>query len=131
MSAQSGFTMIEVLLALLGTSLCAMLCFQIARLIHQYQIDNYRAEDEIALKQVRIMLAQSEILDVQPDALSFYYHEDSFRLVRYENKLVKRKGFEVLLQDIDSARFYRENTCVFLQYRRGETDHQVVLTCEE
>ncbi len=131
MNAQSGFTMIEVLLALLGTSLCTLLCVQIATLIGHHQINDHRVEDEIAIKQLRLILAQSEIMDVEEQCLSFYYHEDVFRLVRYEDKLVKRKGFEVMLQDVDSIQFYQENMCIFLSYRRDDRERQVELACEE
>ena len=131
LSEPSGFTMIEVLIALLSASLCALLCVQIASLISHDPLHDYRAEDEIAIKQMRLILAQSQITDVQTDTLSFFYHENRFRLVQYEDKLVKRKGFEVLLQDIYEARFHRENHCVILQYRRGVSKRKVVLTCEE
>lgn len=131
MNAQSGFTMIEVLIALLGASLCALLCAQIARLVAHYPLDDYRVEDEIALKQLRLLLAQSEIQNVTADRLTFNYHGEQFRLIQYEDKLVKRKGFEVFMQDLDTMQFHREHACIFLDYQRDHQQHTAELACEE
>lgn len=131
LNAPAGFTMIEVLLALLGTSLCVLLCTQVAGVVANTTIGNDRVEDEIAVKQLQLILAQSEIQSVEADMLSFYYHEDIFRLVLYKDKLVKRKGYEVILQNIDELRFEQKNACVFLHYRRGNDVFTAELACEE
>ncbi len=120
MKQEQGFTMIEALLSLLCAALFCIVLSQTALIIVI-----------LAIKQLQLILAQSKSLRIVQNELHFIYHQEDFYLTRYKNALVKRKGFEVILQDIDSVRFTRSGSCYHLSYERNHQKKGAVLGCEK
>lgn len=127
---RQGFTMIEVLVSLVCISLLSVLFCQIASLIKPLNHPSYDAEDDIGLKQLRLILAQASEFEAAYDTLYFLYHGEQYRLELYQNQLVKRKGYEVLLQDIDDASFSQTGACITLTYQRFDQTRSEVIACE-
>lgn len=125
-----GFTMIEVLLALMATSVVALLLAQIAATIaHAYRQD-YRVEDDLAIKQLQLLFAQGSEFSVSNEQCSLRYHGEMISLEQYEDKLIRRTGFEIFLQDIDDVSFTQEGGCVYVSWRRENQEMRNVLGCE-
>ena len=131
MKQDQGFTMIEALLSLLCAALFCIVLSQTALIIVKSTRVNHEAEDILAIKQLQLILAQSKSLRIVQNELHFIYHQEDFYLTRYKNALVKRKGFEVILQDIDSVRFTRSGSCYHLSYERNHQKKGAVLGCEK
>lgn len=128
---EQGFTMIEALLSLLCAALFTMILAQTASFIIPFTKSNYEAEDALAVRQLQLMLAQAKDIAIDQNRLVFTYHQESFYLVQYKDQLVKRKGFEVILQDIKQVRFFNSGQCYAMEYQRDDTVKRVVLACEE
>lgn len=127
---QQGFTMIEMLITMSLMSLCAMLCTQIIALMVRFPKEDFRAEDSIALQQIQLILAQAQEYEIDGDQLYFQYHGDVFHFEQYGNQMVKRKGFEILLQDVDDLNFYVQGTCIVMEVVRDEASWQAKIACE-
>lgn len=122
--------MIELLITMLAMSLCGLLFTQIAHLLYTMNVTDFQLEDTIAIKQIQLMLAQATDYRIENQQLYFKYHGDEVRLEQYDHQLVKRKGYEVLLQEIDAIVFFRDHTCILMTYQRNEDIEEVTLACE-
>ena len=131
MKQEHGFTMIEALLSLLCAALVCTLLVQTARLLIKGAVSNEEAEDRLAVKQLQLILAQSNDLYIEQNQLHFTYHQEAYYLTQYENKLVKRKGFEVILQNIDEVKFMKQGSCFQMTIKRLNKTKRAVLACEE
>lgn len=129
MKLQQGFTMIELLITLLCVSLLSVLCTSLIALIMPLNQPSYEAEDDIGLKQLRLILAQANNIQVTPQVLYFEYHGDTYRIEQYQDRLVKRKGFEVLLQNIDAIDFEQSYDCVVMRYERDGKTKEETIAC--
>lgn len=131
MKQEQGFTMIEALLSLLCASFVCMLITQCAKLTVSALQPDYEAEDRLAIKQLQLLLAQSDHLHIVDHQLHFTYHQEEFYLTQYENRLVKRKGFEVIMQEIDRLEFQKQGSCYQMVIHRKKQMKKAVLACEE
>lgn len=125
-----GFTMIEMVLILGCMGLCALLLSSLIALLPRLNAKSYTAEDAIALRQLQLILAQAQHMEIQEDTLIFTYHGETCSLELYADKLVKRDGFEVMMQGLDEISFDKTNGCVSLRYRRNHHTREVMLACE-
>lgn len=128
---EQGFTMIEALLSTLCAALFCMILSQSVLIMMKGIHYDFAAEDMLAIKQLQLMLAQADDFSIHDDKLYFTYHQDSFYLTQYQNSLVKRKGFEVILQDVDHVAFYNDKGCYHMRYQRNHTERKAVLVCEK
>lgn len=131
MKQEQGFTMIEALLSLLCAALVCLLVSQAARLIVKSTQPDYEAEDLLAIKQLQLLLAQSDHLYIDKNQLYFTYHQEEFYLTKYQKLLVKRKGFEVIMQEIDQVNFIKKGNCYQMKIKRNDKIKSAVLACEE
>ncbi len=127
---EPGFTMIEMLLALSAVSLCAVLCSALIALLPRSIAQHYEAEDALALRQLRFLLAQADTFTLTQEQLAFRYHTQFFTLEQYGHLLVKRPGFEVMMQQVDHIRFFKQNECYYLSYTRQTNSKEALLACE-
>lgn len=127
---QRGFTMIELLLALLCLSVCIPLFARIIFVLVKAVPKDYQAEDRVGVAQLQVIVAQSDSFELINGEAHMNYHDQTIRLVQYEDKLVKRSGFEVMLQNVDQVSFQIQNNCLNLQWQRGDHHEEAVLGCE-
>lgn len=127
---EQGFTMIEALLSLLCAALFCMALSQTALVIVKGTRLDYQAEDILAIKQMQLLLAQSKCFTIHNNELHFSYHQEDFYLTQYKNFLVKRKGFEVILQEVEKVSFQKVKNCYEMNYQRDNQNKRVVLVCE-
>ena len=127
---REGFTMIEMILTLMILSICTLLLSRIAYIISRYDLQDERNSDEIAVLQLQLMVAQGSAYSVDPDTLFMRYHGEDVQLLQYQDKLVKRPGYEVILQQLDQVSFNKIDTCIYIEWKRNDTDEKALLTCE-
>lgn len=127
---KQGFTMIEMLLCLQVISILVLLSVQLFQTILPYGKANRYDEDAIALYHMRKLLVQSEIKHIQEDQLEFVYQEENYTLSFHNGRIVKQKGYEIYLQEVDQAWFEERMECVYLHYEREEKQQEALLVCE-
>ncbi len=125
-----GFTMIEMLLTLGCIGLCVVLLTSMLHLISRMNHEHFVSEDALAIRQIQMILAQASDIAIDGCTLWFTYHGERFSIEQYDKQLVKRKGFEVLMQGLDEIAFYRTGACVGMEYRRDQQVKKAVLACE-
>lgn len=131
MKQEQGFTMIEALLSLVCVALFCIVLSQAALVIVKSTRIHHETEDILAIKQLQLILAQGTNFKIDQNELHFTYHREDYYLTQYKKSLVKRKGYEVLLQGIDSVHFSKSNNCYKMSYERKYQKKSVVLVCEK
>lgn len=127
---QAGFTMIEMLLTLMIVSLCTLLFSRIAHILASVEIKDSRSEDEIAVLQLQLLFAQGSNYSVNGSECYLRYHGEDIVFEWMDHRLVKRPGYEVILQDVDAIVFEESNRCVSLAWQRGNRYETNLLGCE-
>ncbi len=85
-------------------------------------------QDEIALAQLRRILAVSEDADVSGHTMSFTYHCERNMLYETNGHLILTPGTQIFLSDIDSASFRRDGHEIRIVYSRSGKEYVRVLT---
>ena len=122
--------MIEMLCTLFALSLLSAMLTGLLHVVRQIPRQNYEVEDAIAAAQLQLLFAQGENYHIENQQVMMDYHGEAVRVEVYENKLVKRPGFEVFLQDVEQVEFGWEGACIYAQWQRNETWQEVLLGCE-
>lgn len=129
-NSRKGFTMIEMLCTLFALSLLSAALAGLLYAIRQIPRHDYEVEDEIAVSQLQFLFAQGQHFQIENHQITMQYHGDEVRLEVYEDKIVKRPGFEVFLQDVDAVEFGWEGACVYAAWQRDTTWQEAILGCE-
>lgn len=127
--ANQGFTLIEVLVSLSCLSLCLLLIIGICGIMKQYPVQGFLSDDIIAIRQIRMILAQSEDIEVHQDKICFRYHQKKVQLEYHNHRLVKTPGYEIFVKDIENGTFYERGGCIYASWKRNKSS-QALLYCE-
>lgn len=127
---QEGFTMIEMILALLASSLCAILMSYLVQALRLQDVKTYTVEDHTAIMQLQLLFAQAQRYDIAHQGVKLRYHAEDTSLTLYQDKLVKQPGFEVYMQNIEHLSFYEEGRCIRLTWRRKGKEHDAIIGCQ-
>lgn len=127
---QAGFTMIEMLLALMIGSLCIVLCTKLLGIIRIKNMQNYQSEDAIAIRQLQLLFAIGENYEIHGATLFMDYEGKQIRLEQYDHALVRRSGFVVFLQNVDQIEWVQQGRCILLQWKRKQAVSNAVVGCE-
>lgn len=126
----SGFTLIEVLVALFCMSIALLLVVECVRIMSHLSKHSYHSEDRIAIDQMRLLLVQSDHITTSQDALHFSYHKEPTYIELHNHRLVKRDGYEILMKDLDDVRFVKKGACFYVVWTRKEKTKQAAIVCE-
>lgn len=124
-SIPNGFTMIEALIALfisLIVSFCAVVYLRTCVLFINYRPNH---QDQFAILQLRQIAAVSKNREVREKSLYMIYEHEEIRIEFDRNRLVKRDGYEILMENIDNAEFVEEDEKVYLRYQKGQKKYAV------
>ncbi|MEG2707206.1 MAG: prepilin-type N-terminal cleavage/methylation domain-containing protein [Erysipelotrichaceae bacterium] len=113
-----GFTLIEMLLALMITSFSILLLSQMLVLLTKIDLNDERAQDLLAIHQLRLLFLEFEEISVEDDQLSFIYHDQDCQLILDHGKVFKTIGHEIFFQKLKGGYFEETNKCVYLHYER-------------
>lgn len=127
--ANQGFTLIEVLVSLCCLSLCLLLVIGICGIMKQYPVQGFLSDDILAIRQIRMILAQSEDIKVVQDNIYFRYHQKEMQLEYHNHRLVKTPGYEIFVKDIEYGTFYEQGGCIYASWKRKKSS-QALLYCE-
>lgn len=127
-SIPNGFTMIEALIALfisLIVSFCAVIYLRTCVLFINYRPNH---QDQFAILQLRQIAAVSKDREVKQKALYMIYEHGEIRIEFDRNRLVKRDGYEILMENIEYAEFFEEDEKIYLRYQKDKKTFSVQIT---
>lgn len=124
-----GFTLIEVLIALFCLSFALLLFVGVCSVLQHFPTQGTLQDDVIAIRQLRMILVQSDNVQVDPDSLSFHYHGKDYVLKEHRQRLVKSPGYEIFLKDINDSEFYEQGGCIYVSWNRNKKQ-DALLYCE-
>lgn len=118
-SKKNGFTLIEALLSLMVSLLVSsMVCMIFSVVLHILQI-NRTTQDQFAILQLRELCALSDC-SVEEDQLKIELNHEEFFVLYDRHRLVKEKGYEILLEGIDDAYFIDDGGMIYLRYEKND-----------
>ncbi len=125
-----GFTLIESLIAFTCVLIGMLLCGPIISSFAYMQKPSYLSEDRLAVYQLRLLLAQSNHLTLDTRELSFIYQKKPQRLQYDRNRLVRKEGYEIFMQNVDDVYFEQKENCFYVVWQRGKKQKTALLACE-
>ena len=127
MSNRKGFTLVEVLVAILTVCICIPIMVSVISLMRTSLKDRTSLQDQIALVQLRRYLAVAYDIELLPSSLTFQRQHEEMRLSVVNQNLIVQPGTQMFLMDIDTALFYLEGDSVLLRYVRNHQEYEVYL----
>lgn len=124
-SIKNGFTMIDALLSLLVFSivtLCMLVFLQTS--LKMLNMDMLQQE-QIAVIQLREILSLSKAIEVQSHELTMNYKHESIWIGQDKDRLVKKEGYEILMEGVKNVAFYKRDEEIFLSYSKAEKEYNV------
>ena len=124
-----GFTLVEVLVALFALSLCLMLFVGVCSIMKQYPVSSSLSDDVLAIRQLRMVLAQSDDIRLEQGEVKFHYREKDCQLKYHNHRLVKSPGYEIYVKDLEEGSFYEQGGCIYASWKRTKEQH-AILYCQ-
>lgn len=124
-SIKNGFTMIDALLSLLVFSivtLCMLVFLQTS--LKMLNMDMLQQE-QMAVIQLREILSLSKDIEVQSHELTMNYKHESIWIGQDKDRLVKKEGYEILMEGVKNVSFYKRDEEIFLSYSKAEKEYNV------
>lgn len=124
-SIKNGFTMIDALLSLLVFSivtLCMLVFLQTS--LKMLNMDMLQQE-QMAVIQLREILSLSKAIEVQSHELTMNYKHESIWIGQDKDRLVKKEGYEILMEGVKNVSFYKRDEEIFLSYSKAEKEYNV------
>ena len=121
--------MIEMLLSLFIFSLSMALLTMSIPLIHRLQDIHLDIEDEIALYQLRQLLLYASEIQYYEDELNFFYFEKEASLVLEKNRIVRKDGYVIYMEDIEKSYFTQKGDCFYISYEKNNKRKERFLGC--
>lgn len=124
-SIKNGFTMIDALLSLLVFSivtLCMLVFLQTS--LKMLNMDMLQQE-QMAVIQLREILSLSKAIEVQSNELTMNYKHESIWIGQDKDRLVKKEGYEILMEGVKNVAFYQQEEEIFLSYSKAEKEYNV------
>lgn len=122
---QNGFTLIEALLALLITliiSLCMVVFLRTCLLYLQFRPSH---QDQMAIIQLRQIAAISSDIRVEDEKLYMIYNHEEINVGFDKRRLVRKDGYEILMENLDDAYFIEDDEKFYLIYTRSDKRYKV------
>ena len=115
---ENGFTLIEALLSLMISLLISsMICMIFSVLLHLLNLKDVN-QDQYAILQLRERCALANCR-VENGQMILEMNHESYGIFYDRHRLVKEKGYEILLENIDNAYFERKEGFIYLYYQKG------------
>lgn len=118
----NGFTMAELVMTLLiGVIISSILVLQTSVLLKGSRVvlDD---QEQFAILQIREMLSLSRTAGIEENALVLELDGKEQRLEADKNRLVKRPGYEILMEQVSGIRFERKGESIYLVYQKQEKE---------
>ncbi len=115
--------MIETLLSLFGSILISSLVVLYLQLILSFSQIRQDQQDQFAILQLRQYLALSHSIQVDSTSISYIYNYGEFTISQDKNRLVKRDGYEIIMENIDDVTFFKKEDKVYISYTKNKKEY--------
>ena len=119
-SRSNGFTMIEALFSLLVVSLLIGLLSGFMQVASQIVKNHRDSQREFLVLQLRSFLAPASSIRVDQGALEATIFHQSYRIEQDRDRLIKRGGYEILLENVEKVVFYEEEDKIYISIDKEE-----------
>ena len=119
-SRSNGFTMIEALFSLLVVSLLIGLLSGFMQVASQIVKNHRDSQREFLVLQLRSFLAPTSSIRVDQGALEATIFHQSYRIEQDRDRLIKRGGYEILLENVEKVVFYEEEDKSYISIDKEE-----------
>lgn len=124
-SIKNGFTMIDALLSLLVFSIVTLCMLVFLQTSLKMLNMNMLQQEQMAVIQLREILSLSKAIEVQSHELTMNYKHESIWIGQDKDRLVKKEGYEILMEGVKNVAFYKRDEEIFLSYSKAEKEYNV------
>ncbi len=121
----NGFTMAEALLGLLICSICALILSMEAVALRSMIASRTPLQEEFAVLQLRELATLASSVEVEDGVLILDQGRKEERIEQDGKRLVKRPGYEILMEPIERAFFIQKTDEVILVFQTGLKEERV------
>lgn len=125
-----GTTLIEMLISLFIIGITVSLLAGCLTLFRRIEKFDYPLEEEIAFYQLRQILSISSDIQIEPEKLTFLYKGETAYLIIENERLIRKEGYVIYLDDLKWAQFVKQLNCIYLHYERGHGEQKRFLGCK-
>jgi len=127
-----GFTLIEVLIALLILSFFADLICADLKILQKIAVSSqYNIQDEIGIYQLQITLATNKVLEINNDSIIYQGKENECTIEIVNDNLVSTPGWICFLYGIDDVEFKVEKEIVYIEYLKDGEYYEYPIAYKE
>lgn len=127
--SRNGFTLIEVLFSLSITLVIVMAIVPVYKLVqHSQKVKSYDEDIYIAVKQISQDLIGSEYISLGNEYCYCDENNEEIRLYLNGKRLVKEPGFEIMLTNIESVYFERDEDLIYMTVCRESKEYKFLMT---
>lgn len=119
-TTKNGFTLAELLIGMMIATIIASICMlQAGVLVKGIQVKPDHQE-QFAILQIRELVSLSNHATVQDRDLVLFENGEEEVLQLDRNRLVKRPGYEVLMENIEDVYFEQKGQKLYLVYTKSK-----------
>lgn len=124
-SIKNGFTMIDALLSLLVFSIVTLCMIVFLQTCLKILNMDMLQQEQMAVIQLREILSLSKNIEVEQNELTMNYKHESIWIGQDKNRLVKKEGYEILMEGVDHVAFFKEEKEIYLSYTKANKEYNV------
>lgn len=126
-----GFTLLEGLMGMFVMSVLVMLILQMVLVLNDTMISYYnKRQDTLFIMQANRDFFKSQNTYVKDNILYFEtYDKETITYEKSEDKIIRQvnnAGYEVILSNIESAKFYEENNKFYLEVKHNNEQEKIL-----
>ena len=127
---KNGFSLIESILSLFIVTLSFSLLYCVFPLLSTVSQYDVSIEEELALSKLRETILYASDIEFSESELFFYSMEKQMTLVLEKNRIVRKDGYLIYMDGLESSRFIKKGKCIYLKYERKNIHKERFLGCE-
>ena len=70
----------------------------------------------IQVMKLEELMAESELLEVSVDEIEILYHNEVFTILQDKDRLIKKVGYQILINNISDVMFYMEDEVLYIDF---------------
>lgn len=108
--------MIDSIMALYVLGIGLLLLSSCLRIFVNFDYHLYYGDDEVSLRQLRLLYVLSEDVVLSQGNISFDYFGNQMNIAKKEDKVILSPGYQVLYDKIERFVFVEEHSCLYVVY---------------
>lgn len=125
-SRKSGFTTLEILVALIISTLIINLLHSSILLLKKVDLKTYN-QDLISAMQLYQIFNVSQNIEIIPDEITFKYLNEERNLRYINDKIIMTPGTVIYFTDVKDFKFYTNDEKIYLQLKRNNKKREFLI----